>query len=449
MVSRRGVKIKFFVGERVLCYEPDPTKAKVLYDSKVLDIVLCKDSNNKKLIEYLIHFQGWNSSWDRRVREAFVLKDTPENRQLQKDLAEKAQLQLGAYLYRKERKKHNKPLERNTISSEDGSSGSPARIDTDENIEMSSSSDENSSLEDEVIEIEIVQELREILEADYYLINGKNKRLKLPAEPNVVTILESYYRHYATNQFCGLNEKPSSRYRNHFNNRENRPKTEDIQRNVALCREVCDGLRTYFDYTVNDLLLYGSEKGPGQFVTAPALMKHPDSPEAKAERTIVNNVEPHSTIVPNNNHVNNHNGFSHSSLTNSRRRTLRSNNKVDAPLNGNGTIEETNGATDPKPGSSIGSSNSDINGPITKALSWRLLPDYIYNQQPPPPCLVYGAIHFARLFVKMPELLTQSSIPDNKMKVILQHVDGVIDFLNEHKEWYGEKFYVDAPSLCV
>lgn len=38
MVSTRGPKYKFTVGERVLCYEPDPTKAKVLYDSKVKTI---------------------------------------------------------------------------------------------------------------------------------------------------------------------------------------------------------------------------------------------------------------------------------------------------------------------------------------------------------------------------------------------------------------------------
>lgn len=37
MVSTRGPKYKFAIGERVLCYEPDPTKAKVLYDSKVSD----------------------------------------------------------------------------------------------------------------------------------------------------------------------------------------------------------------------------------------------------------------------------------------------------------------------------------------------------------------------------------------------------------------------------
>lgn len=43
-----------------------------------------------------LHFvsKGWNSSWDRAVQEEFVLKDTDKNRQLQRDLAEKSQLQM-------------------------------------------------------------------------------------------------------------------------------------------------------------------------------------------------------------------------------------------------------------------------------------------------------------------------------------------------------------------
>lgn len=49
--------MKFSEGERVLCYEPDPTKAKVLYDSKVLEVVFNKDAKGRKQIEYLIHFQ--------------------------------------------------------------------------------------------------------------------------------------------------------------------------------------------------------------------------------------------------------------------------------------------------------------------------------------------------------------------------------------------------------
>lgn len=60
----------------------------------MLDIIESKDNKNRRRLEYLIHFQGWSSSWDRRVTEDFLLKDTEENRNLQKELAEKAQLQL-------------------------------------------------------------------------------------------------------------------------------------------------------------------------------------------------------------------------------------------------------------------------------------------------------------------------------------------------------------------
>lgn len=35
MVSTRQCSTKFSVGETVLCYEPDESKAKVLYESKV------------------------------------------------------------------------------------------------------------------------------------------------------------------------------------------------------------------------------------------------------------------------------------------------------------------------------------------------------------------------------------------------------------------------------
>lgn len=35
IMSTRGVKFLFSVGEFVLCFEPDPTKARVLYDAKV------------------------------------------------------------------------------------------------------------------------------------------------------------------------------------------------------------------------------------------------------------------------------------------------------------------------------------------------------------------------------------------------------------------------------
>ena len=38
MVSTRGIKPKYEINERVLCYEPDPKKMKMLYDARVLEM---------------------------------------------------------------------------------------------------------------------------------------------------------------------------------------------------------------------------------------------------------------------------------------------------------------------------------------------------------------------------------------------------------------------------
>lgn len=77
-------------------------------------------------------------------------------------------------MYRKERKKSRKISERVTQSSEDGSCGSPAMED-DDNQRPSSSSEDESSVEDENISIELTQELRDCLEQDHFLINVENR----------------------------------------------------------------------------------------------------------------------------------------------------------------------------------------------------------------------------------------------------------------------------------
>ena len=86
-VSKGG---KFTVGERVLCYEPDLTKARVVYDAKILKIEcpVQRSKSSKTPVEYhyLVHFQGWSSTWDRYVTDEFLLKTTEDNRALQKKL---------------------------------------------------------------------------------------------------------------------------------------------------------------------------------------------------------------------------------------------------------------------------------------------------------------------------------------------------------------------------
>ncbi len=42
-------------GERVLCYEPDPNKVKVVYEAKILQVAQAEIKGEETL--YLVHFQ--------------------------------------------------------------------------------------------------------------------------------------------------------------------------------------------------------------------------------------------------------------------------------------------------------------------------------------------------------------------------------------------------------
>lgn len=249
MVSTRGVKFKFSVGEKVLCYEPDPTKAKVLYDSKVLKLVVSHDNRGRKVPEYLIHFFGWNNSWNRCVVEGFILPDNEENRNLQRKLAEDAALQLKG-----KNKRKLPPIIKETLSKKECTErkkemDSLSQIDSPEYLSESESEDDM----EKVAEIEISQPLKEQLEEDRCYITRKNKVVKLPCETNVVSILESYVKHLAANLLCAAPPKNSKARNEPFI-------PEDVESKLDFCKEVMDGVRIYFDFTLPHLLLYQQEQ---------------------------------------------------------------------------------------------------------------------------------------------------------------------------------------------
>ncbi|XP_045538094.1 male-specific lethal 3 homolog isoform X2 [Papilio machaon] len=277
MVSTRGLRYKFSEGERVLCYEPDPTKAKVLYDSKVLEVIESKDKRGRRTVEYLIHFQGWNSSWDRCVSEDFVLKDTQENRQLQRDLAEKSQLQLGAYLYRRERKKrvnttaHPGPAKRARHGRSDAGSSTSTQPDevepgdTDSSSGSATSSDSGSTSSSSgsqqhlqrkpqgfKADIPIPPALRDRLTFDYHLVVKRGRLARLPASPCAAEILESYVKWFA---HTGVWQTTRTRHAP-----AQRPDILDVSCRLHLVREVAEGIRIYIDFILGDHLLYKQEQ---------------------------------------------------------------------------------------------------------------------------------------------------------------------------------------------
>jgi len=69
-------KYKFAEGEKVLCYH-----GPLLYEAKVLKVQV-KD----KVPQFLVHYSGWNKTWDEWVPESRGAKWNDANLQKQKEL---------------------------------------------------------------------------------------------------------------------------------------------------------------------------------------------------------------------------------------------------------------------------------------------------------------------------------------------------------------------------
>uniref|UniRef100_A0A336LLN2 Protein male-specific lethal-3 n=1 Tax=Culicoides sonorensis TaxID=179676 RepID=A0A336LLN2_CULSO len=484
MVSTRGIRTDEFVeGEKVLCYEPDITKVKVLYDAKVLEIIENKDKKGKKTFEFLIHFQGWSSSWDRRVPDEFVLKDTEENRKLQKELAEKSQLQLGTYLYRKEaRKKRRRKLSERVgeliINNDTSNTSTPASEnqsppstqsqstvppDQEQDFDYYSSSVESIN-DEEKIYMQMGDILKARLEFDFNLITKENKLVNLPAKVPVIAILENYVRQYALKQVCGISPDPTkSKRRNSQAKFENRreKEIERMKKNIELAKEVADGLRIYFDFTLKNYLLYEQEKKQAEVILSPGNLKH--FSYIASDNLVPSNI----TVTPDTRQTlktpnkieqdfqYHRDSDQHVCLSD---RRLRSYHEPDAePINRQETI------------SSLASTSSECSIPHTNSMSstidifrsalpmhigitkqakemldetfaWKLLP----SDAPGAPCMIYGAIHLTRLLIKLPEFLNSSTLNDEKIKTLLKYLDSMAEYLESHEELFGKQFY----SMC-
>ncbi|XP_017718711.1 PREDICTED: male-specific lethal 3 homolog [Rhinopithecus bieti] len=83
---------------------------------------------------------------------------------------------------------------------------------------------------------------------------------------------------------------------------------------------------------------------------------------------------------------------------------------------------------------------------INEVLSWKLVPDnYPPGDQPPPPSYIYGAQHLLRLFVKLPEILGKMSFSEKNLKALLKHFDLFFRFLAEYRDdFFPESAYVAA-----
>ncbi|RUS81554.1 hypothetical protein EGW08_010684 [Elysia chlorotica] len=295
-MSGRGPRFEYEVTEVVLCFEPDCTKARVLYDAKVVERRITKDENGKRRPAYVVHFQGWNSSWDREVGEHYLLRNTDENRELMKKLADAAK--------KFSRKNTQRRRKINAILHQ-AFGGAPPQFDDSETDESEDETEntvkkggrakvtqDKKRQKTSLVEFELPDSLKEHLENDFILINKRNKLTRVPAKPCVVDILESFMKTFCVNYLC---DPSGGREKTRTSSSKHTLKCPP-DKCISLCKEFVDSLRIIFDFTLPIILLYAAEQE--QYESASAKLKYLDlNPKEKETGPSKDASEP-KKIVP-------------------------------------------------------------------------------------------------------------------------------------------------------
>ncbi|XP_037676664.1 LOW QUALITY PROTEIN: male-specific lethal 3 homolog [Choloepus didactylus] len=475
--------------------------------TQIVHVIVGKDEKRRRIPEYLNHFNGWNRSWGRWAAEDHVLPNTNENQRLQPIFSRKA----VARLTRKGRKKccrfpgvqcvlKSLPVEEKDENAENSISSSSAdSIKKDARIRNKESDIKEKTevkalelhtkreMEERTITIDIPEVLKKQLEDDCYYINRRKRLVKLPCQTNIITILESYVKHFAISADFSANKRP----RHHHTMPHTNINVHYIpaEKNVDLCKEMVDGLRITFDYSLPLVLLYPYEQAQYRKVTtskfflpvkesainttrnqeelppSPPLMNPPTPQSTESQPTTGKPATPKRCKAE-------------PEGLRSLRRSTRHTSSNDRMCESSASLQSRRGYTDlfatmlpklllqlekmtpvpsrslspilltpDKEGSAVfaGSEGRRYNE-INEVLSWKLMPDnYPPSDQPPPPSYIYGSQHLLRLFVKLPEILRKMSFSGKNLKALLKHFDLFLRFLAEyHDDLFPESAYVVA-----
>ncbi|XP_008833992.1 male-specific lethal 3 homolog [Nannospalax galili] len=333
------------------------------------------------------------------------------------------------------------------------------------------------------ITIDIPEVLRKQLHDDRFYVNRRKRLLKLPCQTNIRAILESYVRHFAINVAISANERP------HQQQAMVHAPCIPAEKNVDLCKEMVDGLRITFDYTLPLLLLYPQEQAQYKKVASSTFflpIKKSSMDTNRSEEELSSDSPWSNLSTPQS--TKSRQPVSEPITLKRRRaepkamRSLRRSRRHSTPGHrlsesralpqskqgqGQGKSPSTpklflhlqkNTPVHSRPSSSIPLTPSNQESAvfagfegktdkISEILSWKLVPDsYPPGDRPPPPSCIYGAQHLLRLFVKLPEILGKMSFSEKNRKALLKHFDLFLRFLAEfHEDFFPESAYV---SVC-
>ena len=437
----------------------------------------------------------------RYVLEDMLLKDTEENRVLQSELFEEAnELQKKLNKKKKMERRMSEKI-RNSVDSvdmdgsvrersvdgslvEDPDDGeiqftrfkvevddTVSEADTDTMTEPASSPNKLNLVEElqqvriepikleepedfciEVIPLPLSEGIKRKLEQDHLMINSKNKLVRLPAQPNIVTLLEMFVRNYAIQRLAQLEKQlgksPYSQYR--ITAEKEAEKYEEAANNINICKEVAEGVRIIMDFQLGNILLYPSEED--QFAQSIQLRPHMENIERQVVQAEL--PEPSSTQpgIKRTSTSSRKHAVSESQAEvaeGGKKRNRLSVGKEEGLVPGSVGSASSGTATPtmqlPTPGGSSHSSypqTSKSHAILGQIYSWKLVPETLYFDYPVPASLVYGGVHLTRLLVKLPEILAKMRFSTKSCRNIIKYLEYLVEFLTNQQDIFSEGNYV-------
>ena len=298
----------------------------------------------------------------------------------------------------------------------------------------------------EIPPLQIPEGLQKRLEQDHLLINSKRRLPRLPAQPNIVSLLEMFVRNYAIQKLAQLEKQlaksPYSQF-NKISGDKETEKYEEAVNHINICKEVAEGVRILIDFHLGNILLYRKEEE--QYARSAQLRPSLDTSELAD---------------------NNSGGGS-----GGRRRLKRPGSVSEAQTEGGGEAQAVRKRTrlssavkeEGVKGSSLGSTSSGNTTPtlpssgstsqgypqsskshalLEEITAWKLVPDTMYLQTPVPASLLYGGVHLARLLVKLPEIMIKMKLSTKNAKKIIKYLEYLTEFLNNQQDLFSENSYL-------
>jgi len=242
--NEKTPKSQYTDGETVLCYH-----GPLLYEAKCI-----KSDLKNKSPQYLIHYSGWNKSWDEWVPCPRVLKFSEENLKKQQELLATHGTSKIITKIKSNSRKSMVNVSTTSLSGDgektsddkivSGRPGSTPTSTSAANISIASSDSRKKKyrVEETVeptddyvirneIKLEFSEDLKQILNEDYENVCINKKMVDLPANKTIAMILDDYVAYKV--------EKKNDK-------------------NVIT--EIAEGLKDYFNTSLPTKLLYNSER---------------------------------------------------------------------------------------------------------------------------------------------------------------------------------------------